>query len=112
MMKPRNFTHLVIATTLLFTGCATSDIQKKLENNFIYQCSLKLFEDLERKVTGADAEKICTAAHNEEKTKLGQKVIDQTMAAMESPTPTPTISPSPAKSNSTDEVKPEATSKF
>ena len=118
-MKHLKFTHLVIFTSLALTGCATSEIEKKLEHNFVYQCSLQLFDKLEKKVTGADAEKICTAAHNEELEKEGRKTNAVIKEVVPSATPAaadPVVTSTPASSAKalpaeTDEVKPEPTPK-
>ena len=112
MIKPLLFILPVIPASIFLSGCASSPIEKKLENNFIYNCSLQLFEKLDKKITGEGAEKICTAAYNAE--EKGNKVVPETAAVVSSPTPASTASASPTPSKAgkiaildSDEIKPE-----
>lgn len=116
-MKPIKLTYLVITSTLILGGCASTDIERKLENNFIYQCSLKLFDDIDKKITGADAEKICSAAYKAETDEQARRETPSHLLQTVTPTPpVTTVKPAvkeekPVVPESTDEVKPEPTPK-
>lgn len=106
---------LGIVGLITVTGCASTDMEKRLEKNFVYQCSLKLFDELGRKVTGADAEKICAAAHKaeqDEEARKGPSSPAASPAASVAPTPAASNSPASKKAASydEDEVKPESSS--
>ncbi len=93
-----------------FIGCASSDIERRLENNFIYQCSVKLYDDLGRKINGADAERICTAAYQLEKDGIRKNAPEVTSEkVIPASTPNPTPNPKSTPSVDLDEVKPEPT---
>ena len=102
MIKPLLFILPVIPASIFLSGCASSPIEKKLENNFIYNCSLQLFEKLDKKITGEGAEKICTAAYNAE--EKGNKVVPETATVVTTSTPAPT---GKIAILDTDEIKPE-----
>jgi hypothetical protein len=87
-------------------------MERRLENNFVYQCSKKLLDDVDKKISGDDAGKICSAA---EKSEIDQKARNEIGAPASTPattvaaTPAPTATPAKASPAETDEVKPEPT---
>jgi hypothetical protein len=106
MIKQLIFIMPIVTATLFLSGCASSPIEKRLENNFVYQCSLQLFDKLDRKITGEGAEKICSAA---ERSDLAGKGAAPKAEAEVAPAPA-AASPAPAstaKATDTDEVKAE-----
>ena len=80
MMKRRTFTYPVIVSFLLIigllSGCASTEIERRLESNFVYQCSKKLLDDVEKKITGEDAARICVAA---EKSDAAEREAEATV---------------------------------
>ena len=120
MMKNLYYTFPIVLSSIVFSGCASTDIEKRLEKNFVYQCSLQLFDKLDKKVTGADAEKICEAAHRAEMAEDARK---STITSAVTVAPAPMATPAPAAKAETatpakeatvsdsDEVKPEPTPK-
>jgi len=123
MMKNLYYTFPIVLSSIVFSGCASTDIEKRLEKNFVYQCSLQLFDKLDKKVTGADAEKICEAAHRAEmaeddrKNSMAPTPISTAVSTTPTSTPTPAVkaeTAAPAKEatvSDSDEVKPEPTPK-
>lgn len=113
---------LLTSFVMIMSGCASTPYDQRLENNYIYQCSLKLIVDAQRRISGEDAAKICTAAYQAEKDKPGSEVTSPSAAATATATATPSATPeavasatpaptaTPKKSLvDLDEVKPEPT---
>jgi hypothetical protein len=103
---------LITCLTLALSSCASTEFEKRIENNFIYQCSLKLISDVDKKISGDDVGKICTAAYQAE--KPAESIAQPTMTPEPSATPIVTVTPVPTATPQkslvdTDEVKPEPT---
>ena len=65
-MKLLMLTAFIMAGLVVTSGCASHPMRERLERNLVYQCSLEL---LDKNVTPADAEKICSSAHQAEMTE-------------------------------------------
>lgn len=128
MMK--SLVAVSIFAVFSLSACSSTSTDKRLDDNFVFQCAVKLINDAERKVSGEDAERICEAARREELTKTGavpppplpplpvEGPPPPPPAASPAPSVSPTASPAapaatPAETHTTiedhDEVKPEPT---
>ncbi len=58
------------ASVLALSACSSSPMKYRLDNNFVYQCSLELIDE---DVPAGEAEKVCTASHRAEMLEAGVK---------------------------------------
>lgn len=113
---------MLTSFVMMIGGCASTPYDQRLENNYIYQCSLKLIVDAQRRISGEDAAKICTAAYQAEKDKPGSEANSPSAVVTATATATPTATPEPVATATPlptatpkkslvdlDEVKPEPT---
>ncbi len=70
IFKLSKITWCALMFLFLISGCALSPMAQRLDNNFVYACSLQL---LDRKISPQDVEHLCIAAHRAElaEKKLG-----------------------------------------
>jgi hypothetical protein len=71
MRLQTKFMYIFLGAVMVsLSACSSSPMKYRLDNNFVYQCSLELIDE---DVPAGEAEKVCTASHRAEMLEAGIK---------------------------------------